>query len=93
MQHEGRGREATGTESARSVGGEGPVWRGRVCVGHLWDILDPDVETLTCTERERRGKRRRTLLLLNCLITCSSRLQSVTTEGKTLRNSKGLSEQ
>lgn len=77
-------REEEGRQQVQNqmglLGGEGLVWRGRVCVGHLWDLLDPDIQTLTCKERECRGKRRRALLLLNCLITCSSRLQSVTAE-------------
>lgn len=47
--------------------GEGPVWRRRICVGHVWGIPDPDVRTLACTERVHRGRRRRTRLLLEHL--------------------------
>lgn len=76
----GRGREATGTE-ARCM-----CWVGRaqsaaerVCVGHVWDTLDPDSRTLMCADREHRGKLRRILPLSNFPTACTSSLQATTT--------------
>lgn len=78
-----RKRKGSNMDTSRSglPGGEGPVWRGQVCIRHLWDTLHhPDVEMLTSTDREHRGKCRRPLPLPNCLTTCTLGLQAATTK-------------
>lgn len=48
----------------RVPGGKGSACSRRVCVGHLWARLDPEGKTLTCPDREHRGKLRRIFLSL-----------------------------
>lgn len=83
------GRQHRGREVRQQVqnqdgsAGQGRAQSGRegFMLGPLWDILDPDIATLACTtEREQRGKCRKTLLLPNCLTACPSSLQAVTAE-------------